>query len=111
MLLAGTIFLVTLILVIWQPKGLQIGTSAVAGAIIALLLGAVSISDVITVTSIVWDTTLVFIGIILLSMVLDDIGFLEYLQTMFFPNLLSIIASIIVLWIFFRIAFGRLLYR
>ena len=111
MLLAGTIFLVTLILVIWQPKGLQIGTSAVAGAIIALLLGAVSISDVITVTSIVWDTTLVFIGIILLSMVLDDIGFLEYLQTMFFPNLLSIIASIIVLWIFFRIAFGKLLYR
>ncbi len=78
MVVAAAVFLFTLVLVIWQPRGLGVGWSASIGALIALAVGTVSLQDIPTVWAIVWNATATFVAIIVISLLLDEAGFFEW---------------------------------
>ncbi|TFW21934.1 arsenic transporter [Duganella callida] len=78
MLSAFLIFIATLVLVIWQPRGLGIGWSAMLGAGAALLAGVIHAGDIPVVWHIIWNATATLVAIIVTSLLLDKAGFFEW---------------------------------
>ncbi len=78
MLAAVAIFVFTIVLVIWQPRGLGVGWSASLGALLALIFGVVQPGDVLVVWAIIWNATGTFVALIIISLLLDEAGFFAW---------------------------------
>lgn len=72
------IFVFTLILMIKQPKGINLGTAAGIGAVASLLLGTVTLEDAVLAFDDIWNAALAFVGIVTLSVTLDVMGFFKW---------------------------------
>lgn len=76
--LALGVFVLTVTLVIWQPRGLGTGRAALIGAALALALGVVRFADVPAVWSATWNATATLVGLIVISLLLDEAGFFRW---------------------------------
>ncbi|WP_323030153.1 arsenic transporter [Castellaniella sp.] len=77
-MLALVLFVLTLALVVWQPRGLGIGWSACLGAGLALLTGVIRPADIPVVWGIVWNATGTFVAVVIISLLLEAAGFFEW---------------------------------
>ncbi|MCL6517291.1 arsenical efflux pump membrane protein ArsB [Alicyclobacillus sp.] len=75
---AGGLFLTTLVLILWRPRGLGIGWTAAGAAGVALVTHLVTLADVVAVARMVWDATLAFIAAIVLAHGMDRAGFFDW---------------------------------
>jgi arsenical pump membrane protein len=73
------VFLLTVLLVVWQPRGLKPAFGACFGALLALLLGVAHLPDLVTVWNATWNATLTLVGLIVISLILDRAGSFRFL--------------------------------
>jgi arsenical pump membrane protein len=71
-------FLVTLVLVIWRPKGLNEAIPATIGALIVLLSGSVSFSDLGVISETVSGAAITIMATIVMAIVLESFGFFKW---------------------------------
>jgi len=77
-IISVAIFVVTLFLMIKQPRGINLGLAAGIGAVASLLLGTVTVGDAMTAFESIWNAALAFVGIVTLSVTLDVMGFFKW---------------------------------
>ncbi|TLD82048.1 arsenic transporter [Helicobacter sp. MIT 05-5293] len=77
--MAYCLFVIVMLLIYWRPFNIPLWAVSTLGAGIALMLGIVSVGDVWFVWGMVWDSTLVLVGLIVLTLAMERIGFFAYL--------------------------------
>ncbi|WP_289686738.1 ArsB/NhaD family transporter, partial [Helicobacter japonicus] len=85
---AFTLFVLTMLLIYWRPFGLPLWVFSTLGAVGAYCLNVVDLGDIWRVWAMVWDSTLTLVGLILLTLLLDKLGFFNFLSLVMM-NLLS----------------------
>lgn len=72
------LFVGTLLLILWRPKGLGIGYIAMLGGAVGLLTGIISFGNLWVVWQLVWNPTLTFLSLVTTVMLLERAGFFRW---------------------------------
>ncbi|EED2318004.1 arsenic transporter [Campylobacter coli] len=80
-MLAFFIFLSTLVLLFWRPWNLPIWVFSSLGAFFVFIFQLVDFKDAFFVFSLVWDSSLTLVGLIILSFSLEALGFFDFIAS------------------------------
>jgi len=84
------VFVITLTLIIWRPKGLGIGFSALGGALLGLATGVVTLDNIWEIRVILGNTTFTLIAFLAIRWILEKAGvfrwFADLISRRIFPN-------------------------
>jgi arsenical pump membrane protein len=72
-------FLVTLIFILWRPKGINEAIPATAGAILVLISGSVSLSNLGQITETISGAAITIMATIVMAIVLESFGFFHWM--------------------------------
>lgn len=75
------VFIMTIILMLWRPFGMNETIPTTIGAVIVLLAGIVSFQDVVGIVNIVSGPSLTILSTIMMSIVLESIGFFKWIAS------------------------------
>lgn len=77
-LLTVVSFVLTVVLIIWRPRGLNEAIPATCGAILTIISGSVSWGDMKTITSDVGGATVTILATIAMAIVLESFGVFQF---------------------------------
>src|SRR6476661_10415299 len=72
-------FLATLGLILWRPKGMNESIPATIGAIVVVLIGSVSISDLGIISNTISGAAITIMATIVMAIVLESFGFFNWM--------------------------------
>lgn len=78
MILTVAVFILTVTFLVWRPNELNESIPPAIGAIIVFVTGVVSLSDLSTIFGVVSGASITIISTIVMSIVLESIGFFRY---------------------------------
>lgn len=73
-----TIFLITILFLIWRPRGLNESIPTFAGAAFIFLIGSTTLADIQEISRIVTGASVTIISTIIMSIVLESAGFFRW---------------------------------
>lgn len=71
-------FLITLVFILWRPKGINESIPATIGAIIIILCGGVSLTDLGIITETISGAAITIMATIVMAIVLESFGFFHW---------------------------------
>ncbi|CAH0118282.1 Arsenical pump membrane protein [Paenibacillus sp. CECT 9249] len=71
-------FFLTLVLILWRPRGLNEAIPAMGGAILVILSGSVSWSDLVTIGDTVSGAAITIMSTIVMAIILESFGFFTW---------------------------------